>query len=171
MIKATPVTLAFLVTLFASGFAFAGPAKSDFDGLTCQSNIAQELVGRKMSNEPVVKTEARYKSLDLKDLGADEISDNLSSIVWRICGNQYVLLMKKDRVQSALKIPEQFRNSGEVMTCMPLDKALTGYYLAVSGKRSAKSIHADAAWVLDEKQAKFVLVESAVLECEREPGS
>lgn len=148
--------------------AFAQPPRN-FDGLTCQSSIEHDLVGRQMSNEPVVKIEARYKSLDLKDDGADEISDQLNAIFWHICGDQYVLLMKKDRVQTALKVPEQYR-AKDLIPCEPTDKTRKGYIIAVPGKPGAKSIHADAAWVLDEKQGRFVTLDSTKLECEGGPG-
>jgi len=57
-----------------------------FESVRCGSDVRKALVGRKMSSEPVVVLEARHKDLQLKDLGAEEISDRLNLIFWRICG-------------------------------------------------------------------------------------
>jgi hypothetical protein len=157
-----------LIALATPALALAQPPRN-FDGLTCQSNIEQELNGRQMTNEPVVNLEARYKSLNLKDDGADEISGQLNAVTWRICGNQVVLLMKKDRVKAVLKIPEQYRDKGDIIPCEPVDKSRKGYYLAVPGKNGPKGIHTEATWRLDEKTLTFTL-EPVPLECEHEPG-
>ena len=151
--------------LLAPILALAQTPQKSFDGLSCQSNIEQELQGRQMPNEPVSNTEARYKSLGLKDNGADEIRDQLNAVIWRICGDQYVLLQKKDRVQAVLKVPQQYRNSGDLINCVAQDKAKLGYYLAVPAKGRPGS--AQAAWMLDEKNLKFVAADPAKLECER----
>ena len=57
-----------------------------FDSIRCGSDVRKALLGRKMSNEKIVAIEERHKDLGLKDLGASEISDRLSVISWRICG-------------------------------------------------------------------------------------
>ena len=58
-----------------------------------------------MSNEKIVVLEERHKDLELKDLGASEVSDRLTVISWRICGEEYVLLEDKDLVRDVLKFP------------------------------------------------------------------
>src|SRR5947207_11359420 len=70
-----------------------------FDSVRCGSDVRKALLGRKMSNETIVVLEERHKDLGLKDLGAQEISDRLSIISWRICGEEYVLLEDKDVVR------------------------------------------------------------------------
>ena len=55
--------------------------------------------------------EERHKELGLKDLGASEISDRLSVISWRICGEEYVLLEDKDVVRDVLKFPKHSKES------------------------------------------------------------
>lgn len=142
-----------------------------FDGLSCTSNIEQELAGRTMPNETVAVLESRYKALGLKDVGGDEISDKLSLTTWRICGDQYLLLQQGDRVKSVLKIPEQYRSSGDVFPCVPVGGKDGGYIIAVPGARGKSNRRSVAAWRLDEKALKFNPVQPGVLECEREPGS
>lgn len=53
-----------LMILFLGPWFLALPvlAGKSFDGLTCNSDIAHELMGRKMEeNEPVAKIEQRYR--------------------------------------------------------------------------------------------------------------
>src|SRR5438309_11770993 len=76
-----------------------------FDSLRCGSDVRKALLGRTMSNETIVTIEARHKDLGLKDLGASEISDRLSVISWRICGEEYVILEDQDVVRDVLKFP------------------------------------------------------------------
>jgi hypothetical protein len=82
-----------------------------FDSVRCGSDVRKALVGRKMSNEKIVVLEERHKDLRLKDLGASEISDRLSVISWRICGEEYVLLEDKDVVRDVLKFPKHSKDS------------------------------------------------------------
>jgi hypothetical protein len=64
-----------------------------------------------MPNERIVVLEERHKDLGLKDLGAQEISDRLFLISWRICGDEYVLLEDKDVVRDVLKFPKHSKDS------------------------------------------------------------
>jgi hypothetical protein len=73
-----------------------------FDSVRCGSDVRKALIGRKMSNETIVVLEERHKNLELKDLGASEISDRLNVISWRICGEEYVLLEDKDTVRDVV---------------------------------------------------------------------
>ena len=86
-------------------------AADGFDSVRCGSHVRKALVGHKMSNEPVAVLEERHKDLGLKDLGASEISDRLSAISWRICGEEYVLLEDKDIVRDVLKFPKHSKDS------------------------------------------------------------
>jgi len=76
-----------------------------FDSVRCGSDIRKALIGRKMPNEKIAVLEEKHKDLGLKDLGASEISDQLSVISWRICGEEYALLEDKDTVRDVLKFP------------------------------------------------------------------
>src|SRR5213075_977960 len=82
-----------------------------FDSVRCGSDVRKALLGRKMPNETIVVLEERHKDLGLKDLGASEISDRVSVISWRICGEEYVLLEDQDVVRDVLKFPNHSKES------------------------------------------------------------
>ncbi len=82
-----------------------------FDSVRCGSDVRKALLGRKMSNEKVMVLEGRHKELGLKDLGGSEISDSLSLISWRICGEEYALLEDNSVVRDVLKFPEHSKAS------------------------------------------------------------
>jgi hypothetical protein len=82
-----------------------------FDSVRCGSDVRKALLGRTMSNQKIVVLEERHKDLGLKDLGASEISDRLTVISWRICGEEYVLLEDKDVVQDVLEFPKHSKDS------------------------------------------------------------
>src|SRR2546430_961886 len=85
-----------------------------FDSVRCGSDVRKALLGRKMPNEKIVVLEARHKDLGLKDLGASEISDRLSVISWRICGEEYVILEdNKNIARDVLKFPKHSNESPE----------------------------------------------------------
>jgi hypothetical protein len=124
-----------------------------------------------MPNEKVASIEARHPNLGLKDLGAYEVSDKLFLIIWRICGNQYVLLEQGTRVKAVLKIPEQFKNSGDAIICSPVGDVSSDTIVAVpSSVQTKTSIRSQAAWRVDEKKVSFVPVTTKPLDCQREPG-
>src|SRR5262245_49042554 len=81
-------TLMLLLPLVCLSSIYAGDG---FELVRCGTDIAKALVGRKTSNEPVVKIEARHKDIGLKDLGADIISEDkgLNLVFWQICGDEY----------------------------------------------------------------------------------
>src|SRR5215475_8744259 len=70
-------------------------ARDQFEGIKCGGDIPNSLVGRLDSHERVVVLEARHKDLGLKDLGGEEISDQLFLVSWQICGNEYELLVNR----------------------------------------------------------------------------
>src|ERR1700742_4988441 len=110
--------LSLTVLLFCSGAVYAqGKAaprpqakvarKDGFSGIKCGSDIAKALIGGVGSNERVVVIEARHKDIGLQDLGATEINDQLSSISWKICDGEYMVLEdKRNVVRDAIKVPE-----------------------------------------------------------------
>jgi len=65
-----------------------GPAeaKDAFDGIRCGDDVARALIGKTMPDGTAVKIEAAHKAIGLKDEGADEVSDNLQTVAWTICG-------------------------------------------------------------------------------------
>jgi hypothetical protein len=141
-----------------------------FDSLRCGSDVRKALIGHKMSNEPIAVLEARHKELGLKDLGASEISDRLSVISWRICGEEYALLEDKDAVRDVLKFPKHSKESPAFIgSCQLNGQDLPGTAIGVlKNEDGVKLLPALNAWKIDEKQMKFVELKPDGLGCSRE---
>jgi hypothetical protein len=82
--------------------------------------FAVDLTFEKLSSAAPCRTrrsclEERHKDLELKDVGASEISDRLNVISWRICGEEYVLLEDKDVVRDVLKFPKHSKTRGHLL--------------------------------------------------------
>jgi len=140
-----------------------------FESVRCGSDVRKAMIGRKVSNERVVVIEARHKDLQLKDLGAEEISDRLNLIFWRICREEYAVLEDKDVVKDVLKFPEHSKESPQfVGSCQLNGKDLPGVVLGVlKNEEGAPMLAAAKAWKIDEKQKKFVELPTEGLRCAR----
>jgi hypothetical protein len=78
----------------------------------CGADIAKALIGQRNANDRVVVTEKKYGKLGLKHLGADEISDDLSSINWLICGAEYIVLVDgRNMIGDAMPWPAHSKQS------------------------------------------------------------
>ena len=145
-------------------------AADGFDSVRCGSDVRKALVGHKMSNEPVAVLEERHKDLGLKDLGASEISDRLSTISWRICGEEYVLLENKDVVRDVLKFPKHSKDSPQFIgSCESNGQKVPGTAIGVlKNENGVEMLAASAAWKVDEKQMKFVELQTDGLRCSRD---
>ena len=145
-------------------------AADGFDSVHCGSDVRKALVGHKMSNEPVAVLEERHKDLELKDLGASEISDGLSAISWRICGDEYVLLEDKDVVRDVLKFPKHSRESPQFIgSCQSNGQKVAGTVIGVlKNEQGVEMLSAVSAWKIDEKQMKFVELPTEGLRCSRD---
>jgi len=145
-------------------------AADGFDSVHCGSDLRKALIGHKMSNEPVAVLEERHKDLGLKDLGASEISDRLSAISWRICDEEYVLLEDKNVVRDVLKFPKHSKESPQfVGSCESNGQKVPGTAIGVlRNENGVEMLPAVAAWKIDEKQIKFVELQTEGLRCSRE---
>jgi hypothetical protein len=143
-------------------------ASDQFEKVQCGSDIPKALVGRRASNERVVVLEDRHKALGLKDLGADQISDRLSTINWRICGNEYVLL-EDDFVRDALPFPPHSKDAPAFSgICQVNGRDLPDFIIAVLNFVPGKEpLTASAAWRIDQKRAKFIKISTDALLCPR----
>ena len=167
------------LSLAASGAA----AKDGFEAVRCGGDVRSALLGKWMSNEPVVQTEKRHAALGLKDLGGDEITDSLNSVTWRICGKEYAVITDaQDIVLDVLAFPPHSRAepafSGGV--CQQDGKELSGEIMGVLDNSAAKDaatahyspqdktlLPVKAAWRVDEKTGKFIPLSSTGLKCSR----
>ena len=152
---------------------FCGRSVCDADGfdlVRCGSDVRKALIGRKMSNEKIVVLEERHKDLGLKDFGASEISDQVSVISWRICGEEYVLLEDKEIVRDVLKFPKHSKDSPEFIgSCQLNGRDLPGTAIGVlKNEDGVKILPAVSAWKIDEKQMKFTELKTAELRCSRD---
>jgi hypothetical protein len=147
-------------------------AKDGFDGIKCGGDIAKDLVGRTMPAGTASATEDRHKDISLKDLGADEISDNLNSVSWQMCGGEYMMLVdSKDRIRDAIAIPAHSAKTPEFsdMNCKLGGKDTPYLVVAILRNDAAASgdklLPATTAWRIDKKAVKFVPLPVAGLTC------
>jgi hypothetical protein len=167
--KKSFATFVFVIPILSIGSVYAGDG---FESMRCGSDIAKALIGRKTSNEPVVKIEARHKDLQLKDLGAEIISDDerLNLIFWRICGEEYAVLQDGDVVKDALKFPKHSKDTPQFDgSCQLNEKDLPGVVLGVlKNEEGAATLQAIVAWKIDEKKKKFISLSTEGVRCSRD---
>jgi hypothetical protein len=162
------------IAVLLSGLAlFCGISVCDadgFDSVRCGTDVRKTLIGRKMSNEPIAVLEERHKDIQLKDLGASEISDRLSAVSWQICGEEYALLEDKDTVRDVLKFPKHSKESPAfVGSCQLNGHNLPGTAIGVlKNEDGVKILPAVSAWKVDDKQMKFVELMTQGLRCSRD---
>lgn len=155
-----------LVTLASVQIASA----DEFEKVQCGADIAKALIGQRGANERIVVIEKRHSRLGLKHLGADEISDNLSSINWLICGAEYIVLVdRRGVVGDAMPVPAHSKQlpafSG---MCQVRAKDLPDIIFAILDGASAKDpLPAVTAWKIDQQRAKFVKISTEGLLCPR----
>lgn len=149
-----------IISLLIPIFLFCGNlyALDEFAAVKCGKDIPASLIGKRMSNEPVVSIEARHKDLDLKDLGADEINDHMNIISWRICGDEYMVLESNSVIRDVISFPPHSKSSPEIRgACVQSGVAIKEAVVGVIGAKQA--------WKIDEKIAKFVKLSTEGLRC------
>jgi hypothetical protein len=141
-----------------------------FESVRCGGDVRKAMVGRKTSNERVVVIEARHKDLQLKDLGAEEISDRLNLIFWLICGEEYAVLEDGDVVRDVLKFPKHSKDSPQFEgSCQLNGHDVEGVVIGVlKNEEGAAMLPAAKVWKIDEKQKKFVVLQTEGLRCSRD---
>ena len=157
--------LILIVLLAVCGQAWA---VDEFDGIKCGADIPKSLIGKRDSNERVVVIENRHKDLSLKNLGGDEISDNLFLASWQICGSEYELLVntKQGLIRDVLQFPPHSPTSPMFIgACQADGKLAPGTIVAVlnnSARSNARDeklartmLKPTAAWKIDEAREKF----------------
>lgn len=142
----------------------------EFQNVRCGSDIPKAMIGRHSSNEPVVAIERKYRALGLKDIGADEISDRLSSVNWQICGAEFTELIDRGNiVRDVLPFPAHSKTSpGFSGFCRLNGKELPDVIVAVlDGTSATDALPAQAAWKIDQQKAKFIKISTEGLVCPR----
>ena len=160
-----------LACLLAFIFLASGPvARADeFQKVKCGSDIPKALIGQHASNERVVVLEKKYHALGLKDLGADEISDRLSSVNWQICGAEFILLIGRSTVRDVLPLPAHSKRSPAFAgICQVKGRDLPDVIVAIlDGTSTTEYLPVQVAWTIDQQQAKFVKASIEGLVCPR----
>jgi hypothetical protein len=173
------LALAVLATL---AFTTTAQAHDAFDAVRCGGDIPKALIGKVMSNDTVVATEAAYKAIGLHDDGGQEVNDHLSEVSWRMCGANYnILVDDKSVVRDVLLFPAHSRAMPEFSGICKRDGKDLAYAVdAVLDNRkhvdpnpdshtdSGPPLPALTAWRIDETHAKYISVPAAGLMCPRE---
>ena len=141
-----------------------------FDSVRCGSDARKALLGSTMTNEKVSVIEERHKELGLKDLGGTEISDRLFLISWRICGEEYALLEDQGVVRDVLKFPKHSKDSPQFIgSCQLNGHDVAGTAIGVlKNENGVEILPAVIAWKIDDKQMKFVKLQTEGLHCSRD---
>ena len=155
-----------LICLASGSFARA----DEFAKLQCGADIPKALIGQRSANERIVVTEKKYAKLGLKHLGADEISDNLSSINWLICGAEYIVLVdRRNIIGDAMPWPAHSKQSPAFSgICKRGGKELPEIVVGIlDATRAGDPLPAFSAWKIDQPRAKFVKITTDGLLCPR----
>jgi len=142
----------------------------EFQNLQCGSDIPKAMIGKRSSNGPVAELEKKYRALNLKNLGGDEISDSLSSANFLICGSEYIeLIDRKGVVRDALAFPSHSKAAPAFTAiCQINSKDLPDVFVGVlDGSAAGDLLPVKTAWKIDQKAARFVPVSEEGLTCPR----
>ena len=154
------------IYLACGQFAFA----DEFQKVRCGGDIPKALIGQRGPAQRVVVLEKKYAALGLKHLGADEISDRLSSVSYEICGSEYMLLVDRSGlVGDAVPFPPHSKASPAFSgLCQSKGKDLPDIFVGVlDGASKADLLPVVTAWKIDKQRAKFVKVPGERLLCPR----
>jgi hypothetical protein len=145
-------------------------AADQFSKVQCGADVPKALIGQRGANERVVVLEGRNRKLGLKHLGADMISDDLSSINYLICGAEYVVLEdRKNVIRDAIAFPPHSRETPSFSgVCQLNGREQPGYYMGVLNAKAAGDwLPVVEAWKIDEKAAKLIKASAESLRCSR----
>ncbi len=161
----------FIFMLASICFAGAQIACADeFQKVRCGADIPKALIGQRGPVQRIVVLEKKYSALGLKHLGADEISDRLSSVNWLICGNEFMLLVDRGGlVSDAVPFPPHSKASPAFSgICQSGGKDLPDIFVGIlDGASKADFLPVVTAWKIDKQRAKFIKVPGENLLCPR----
>ena len=144
----------------------AALAKKDFDGVKCGTDIAQSLIGRKMTDRKVSELENAYKPLHLRDLGADVLKNGFHTIIWQICGELFLLFGKGTHVLDAVRLPPvSDKEAPVVVSCTRDGKSVDDVLPVLRSTAAAGEPNVMQAWQVDYKKQKLVTLMPAGVVC------
>src|SRR5690348_4455545 len=142
------------VCLLAAIYFVGGQAAiaDQFQKVECGGDIPKALIGQRSANERIVALEERNRKLGLKHLGADEVSNSLSSINYLVCGSEFVLLEdRKGLVRDVIAFPPHSKTSPAFSgLCQLNGKDQPDVFVAVlNGEGAGESLPVLSAWKID----------------------
>jgi hypothetical protein len=133
--------------------------------------VPAALMVKHMPNERLMATEARHVDIALHDLGGDEITDDLNSVTWSICGKEYMVLVdNKDMVRDVRPFPAHSKATPAFSGfCSRNGHDFADPMVGIldNSNTTAASLPAKAAWRNDTHKARFVYEPVAGLMCPR----
>lgn len=154
-------------------------AKDALDSAQCGGDIPKALNGKKIQNDRVVDIEKQHKDIGLKVEGSEDLSDSLTYMALTICGNSYHVLESDDTVRDVLAVDHSRSRPAFLGRCElnahPTSYTVFGILSAPTSAGVATHVAADdstlvpavSAWQIDEKQEKFVKMDTEQLKCPR----
>jgi hypothetical protein len=159
------------IFILASIYFAAGQiaCADEFQKVRCGGDIPKAMIGQRGPVQRIAVLEKKYAALGLKHMGADEISDRLSSINWMICGAEFMVLERGGLVSDAEPFPEHSKQSPAFSgLCQSRGKDLPDIYAGVlDGASKADLLPVVTAWKIDKQRAKFIKVSGEGLLCPR----
>lgn len=154
-------------------------AKDALDSVQCGGDIPKALIGKKIQNDRVADMEKEHKDIGLKVEGSEDISDSLTYMALTICGHSYHVLESDDIVRDVLAVDHSRSRPAFLGSC-ELDGHRTSDtvfgILSVSASADvATHVSADdntlvpvvSAWRVDQKEEKFIKMDTEQLKCPR----
>lgn len=163
------ILLSLAVILLCAG---TFPQADPFRGIQCNSDVVKTLTGRQMGNGTSSSLEEKHKDIGLTDMGGEMGPSDLFTGSWKICNQEYVLLItKRGLISDVIKLPEHssktpyFSSTG----CKGKGVKESDVIEAVLENASGKDLlPAKAAWKINEKTNKFVSLPTEGLLCPRD---
>lgn len=152
-------------------FSSCAMAADEFSKVRCGADVPRALSGRQESGNRVAMTEAKYRSLGLRHLGASMIDDQTNMINWLICGREYVILDRRNVIADVIPFPPHSRTSPAFEgSCRINGRETNDSFIAILDGRfePGKFLSASMAWRIDIKKAKFIKIDASRLLCPSE---
>jgi hypothetical protein len=166
-----------LLALAALTATTGAQAGDGFEAVHCGADVRAALVGKKMDNSPAMQAEKRHADIGLKDMGGDELNDDLSSVAWKICGKEYFTVVASGgAIRDVLELPQHshtaphFTSLGCKINGKPDSDLVVGVYdntKVFKPETDSDLLPATSAWKVDQKTGKISPLSVTGLKCPR----
>lgn len=155
----------------------AAHAADAFAGIKCGGDIPALLTGKEIENNYVVAVEKAHEALKLNYSGGIE-GENFFLQYWRICGNEYVLLLdlrentkgsKRDKIADVRLVPEHSKSRPQYSLgdCQANGRQVTNVLAVLENVPDALLLPARWASRVNAETMKFETVPPQGLSCPR----